>query len=81
MTHDKIRRELFPVLSKKEHFMLEERKQQAKEYIAELMQLTEQEKEYIERFALKEYRPELLFEDAAIIERISRHPMALWKCR
>ena len=34
-------------LSKKDNFMLDERKQQAKDYIAELMQLTEREQEYI----------------------------------
>ena len=78
---DKIRRDLFPVLSKKDNFMLEERKRQAKEYIAGLMQLTEKEHEYIERFIAKEYIPELLFDDKAIVERIKEHPMAIWKCR
>lgn len=78
---DKIRRELFSVLRKKDNFMLEERKRQAKEYIAGLMQLTEKEHEYIERFIAKEYIPELLFDDKAIVERIKEHPMAIWKCR
>jgi predicted nucleotidyltransferase component of viral defense system len=78
---DKIRRDLFPVLRKKDNFMLEERKQQAKEYIAELMQLTEREHEYIDRFIRKEYVPELLFDDEAIVERIKEHPMAIWKCQ
>ena len=78
---DKIRRDLFPVLSKKDNFMLEERKQQAKKYIAELMQLTESEHEYMDRFMAKEYRPELLFENEEIVGRVKEHPMALWKCR
>jgi predicted nucleotidyltransferase component of viral defense system len=78
---DKIRRDLFPVLSKKDNFMLEERKQHAKEYITELMQLTEKENEYMERFIAKEYVPKLLFDDEAILERIKEHPMAIWKCR
>jgi hypothetical protein len=78
---DKIRRDLFPVLSKKDNFNLEERKQQAKKYITNLMQLTESEQEYICRFIKKEYRPELLFEDTAIVERLREHPMALWKCQ
>jgi predicted nucleotidyltransferase component of viral defense system len=78
---DKIRRDLFPVLSKKDNFMLEERKQQAKKYIAELMQLTEREHEYMERFIRNEYVPELLFDDEAIVERIKEHPMAIWKCQ
>ncbi len=78
---DKIRRDLFPVLSKKDNFMLDERKQQAENYIAELMQLTEREQEYIERFISKEYIPELLFDDKEIVERIKAHPMAIWKCQ
>lgn len=78
---DKIRRDLFPVLSKKDNFMLDERKQQAKSYIAELMHLTEKEQEYMDRFIAKEYVPELLFDDAAMVERIKEHPMAIWKCQ
>ena len=78
---DKIRRDLFPVLSKKDNFKLDDRKQQAKDYIAELMQLTEREQEYMNRFIAKEYAPELLFDDKEIVERIKEHPMAIWKCQ
>jgi predicted nucleotidyltransferase component of viral defense system len=77
---DKIRRDLFPVLSKKDNFMLDERKQQAKDYIAELTRLTDKEYEYMERFMSKEYIPKLLFDDETIVERIKEHPMAIWKC-
>ena len=76
----KIRRDLFPVISKKDNFKLEERKIQAKQYIKDLIQLTEKENEYIERFRAKEYRPELLFDDDEKVTRICEHPMALWKC-
>lgn len=78
---DKIRRDLFPVLSKKDNFMLDERKQQAQDYIAELMQLTKREQEYMDRFIAKEYVPGLLFDDKEIVERIKEHPMAIWKCQ
>lgn len=61
--------------------MLEERKHQAKKYIAELMQLTEKEHEYIDRFIAKDYVPELLFEDEMIVNRLKYHPMAIWKCQ
>lgn len=77
----KIRRDLFPVLSRKDNFMLDERKQKAKDYITDLMQLTDQEQEYMDRFIAKEYVPELLFDDEEIVERIKEHPMALWKCQ
>lgn len=33
----------------------------------------------MEMFSLGIYKPELLFSDPAIIERISDHPMAIWK--
>lgn len=77
----KIRRDLFPVLSRKDNFMLDERKHKAKDYITDLMQLTDQEQEYMDRFIAKEYVPELLFDDEEIVERIKEHPMALWKCQ
>lgn len=75
----KIRRDLFPVLRKRDNFDLEERKKKAKEFINELMVLTPQEKEYLDAFKRKEYKPELLFEDEGILDNIKDHPMALWK--
>lgn len=77
----RIRRDLFPVIGKKDNFQLDERKNQAKNYISELMNLTDKENEYMDCFMTKEYRPELLFDDEQIIERIKEHPMALWKCQ
>jgi len=68
---------LFPVLAVRDKFDLEGKKQQVKEYIASLMKPTEEEREYMERFVAKEYKPELLFEDAEIVERLRNHPMAL----
>ena len=45
------------------------------------MKPSEAEMEYMERFIAKEYKPELLFADPKIIERLRDHPMALWKCK
>ena len=78
---NKIRRDLFPVLNKKDNFQLDERKKIAKNYISDLMVLTTKEKEYLDRFEEKKYMPELLFEGAEIVERVKNHPMALWKCK
>lgn len=75
----KIRRDLFPVLRKKDNFNLEERKNTAKKFIGELMILTQQEKEYLDAFECKEYKPELLFKDGKILNNIRNHPMAIWK--
>lgn len=78
---NKIKRDLFPVLNKKEKFRLDERKNLAKTYIANLLVLTPEEREYLDNFENKNYMPELLFEDKDIVERVRNHPMALWKCK
>jgi len=79
ITINKIKRDLFPVIATKEFFDLDEKKMNAKNFIRQLMCLTEQEKEFLERFEKKEYRPELLFRDEEILKRIENHPMARWK--
>lgn len=84
LTFMKIRRDLFPVLTSQEakkHFDIDLYKSRAKEYLHDLMQVRPEEDEYMERFILGEYRPELLFSDSEIIERLEEHPMAIWKCK
>ena len=44
------------------------------------MNLEENERDYLKCFQFKEYKPELLFADSSIIDRIKEHPMALWRC-
>ena len=78
---NKIRRDLFPVLNKRDNFQLDERKELAKDYIAKLLVLTDKEQKYLDCFEQKMYKPELLFDDMEIVERVRNHPMALWKCR
>ena len=75
----KIKRDLFPVLRKKDNFNLDERKEEAIKFIKELMVLTEEEKEYLDMFEKGEYIPSLLFSDNQILENIVEHPMAIWK--
>lgn len=77
----KIKRDLFPVLRKRDYFDLDDRKQRAKRYIEELMIVTPNEMEYMTAFENKEYKPELLFDDEKIIERVKEHPMAIWKMK
>jgi len=43
------------------------------------MKLTANEQLFLTQFANKDYKPELLFDDHAILERVKKHPMALWK--
>ena len=35
---------------------------------------------FMQLFSQKQYKPELLFDDAAVLARIAHHPMAIWKC-
>ena len=81
ITFAKVKRDLFPVIAKKDNFDLEQRKESAKLFIRELMILTDNEKEFFDRFEKKEFRPELVFEDEKIIARLENHPMAMWKMR
>ena len=81
LVFSKIKSDLFPVLVVRDKFDLEGKKRQAKEYIASLMNPTDAENDYMARFIAKEYKPELLFDDEEIVERLRNHPMALWKCK
>lgn len=81
LVFSKIKSDLFPVLAVRDKFDLEGKKRQAKEYIASLMNRTDAENDYMARFIAKEYKPELLFDDEEIVERLRNHPMALWKCK
>ena len=74
-----IRSSLIPVLKKTEKFDFEEAKANVVSFLSELLTLGEAEKNFIDSFNQGEYKPELLFDDGKIIERIKEHPMALWK--
>lgn len=81
ITKQKIKTDLLPVIKRKDNFELESAKKIVKNYIADLMLLTKEEKAFLDKFENGEYIPELLFEDKEILERIKDHPMALWKTR
>ena len=76
-----IRSSLLPVLKITERFDFESAKVEVKEFLMKLIVFTEDEKSFIENFNNNVYRPELLFEDTEIVERIKNHPMAIWKIR
>ena len=72
---------LRPMLNKNDRFKKDAVITSIKEYLQDLLVLSDNEKEFVKEFANKNYRPELLFEDKEIVERISAHPMALWRVR
>jgi len=81
LKYNQIRSNLTPVLKKNERFDFEAAKTFVAQYLANLMLLTDSEKLFIENFNLGVYQPELLFDDNAIIERVKKHPMAVWRTR
>lgn len=78
----KIRSQLMPLLpSGKKYFPIDDAKESTMQYLKSVLTLTIKEQEYIENFSKGIYKPELLFSDPTILERISDHPMALWKIK
>lgn len=76
----KIKSQLIPLLpSGKKFFPIDEAKETTMRYLKSLLILSSKEREYMESFSKNIYRPEFLFSDKAIIERIADHPMATWK--
>jgi len=80
ITNHKIRTDLYPVISKNEKFELATVQKRVKEYLSELLVLTDDETQFLDAFREKDYRPELLF-SGEVLERVKNHPMALWKMR
>ena len=77
---NQIKTDLLPVLRNSTFFDAKAAEDACVSYLKELLTLTEQERDFLRAFKEKHYRPELLFPDSAILERVSEHPMALWKC-
>ena len=79
ITSRKIKTDLLPVIKKGEFFELENAKTAVAEFLKELLILETDERKFLDEFKAKRYRPELLFDDTGILDRIGEHPMALWK--
>ena len=76
-----IRSQLRPVIRKGDSFALEEARENTKKFLTRLLreQVTEKEREFLRAFRRNEYLPELLFDSRDVLDRISGHPMAIWK--
>ena len=81
ITSRKIKTDLLPVIKKGEFVELDGIKKEVTEYLTGLLKLTTDEREFLTRFKNKRYTPELLFDDISILDRIIKHPMAIWKMR
>lgn len=79
ITFHKIHTDLLPVKRQTEEFDFMKEKETLKMYLSDLMKPLETEKQFMEEFRQKRYRPELLFDDEETVGRLINHPMALWK--
>ena len=81
ITSRKIKTDLLPVIKKGEFVELDSIEKEVTEYLTGLLTLTADEREFLTHFKNKRYTPELLFDDITILDRIIKHPMAIWKMR
>ncbi len=79
MPQNKIKTDLLPVLRFGAYFDIKPAREKVTDYLKELLVLTPQETEFIEYFSKGEYKPELIFE-GDMLNNVSAHPMAIWKC-
>ena len=78
LTERDIKMRLRPMLRKKESFDLNSARERVIKYLVELMELSDDEKQFLASFRNGEYHPELLF-DGDTLEQVYNHPMAVWK--
>lgn len=76
----RVKTDLIPVLRRGTWFDAQQATEQVSAYLQKVLTPDESELSFWTSFAEREYRPELLFQDADILSRIRQHPMALWKC-
>ena len=74
-----IRTDLLPMIRNKDKFDFLSAKTRVIDFLSELLTLNNQERLYLQRFAVGSYEPELLFDENEIVRQIMNHPMALWR--
>ena len=74
---------LKPVLPKTLLFKEQPAIKTIKDFLDELLVFSDEEKNFVTLFKEGVYKPELLFngESSVYAEALSRHPMALWRCK
>jgi hypothetical protein len=79
ITERMVKTDLFPMIRREERFDFPAAKERVSAFLSELLVLPENEKTFLEHFANGHYEPELLFDDKAILDRVTNHPMAKWR--
>ncbi len=79
LTKRDFNRMLRPMLVKTEKFDEKQAIATIKDFLQNLLTLTDSEKQFVEKFRHQEYCPELLF-DGQLLQNVKDHPMAIWRC-
>lgn len=79
ITPHKIITDLNPVIRNRDVFELNKAKNTVRNFLEDNVFITEKETEFLMDFKSGYYRPEIIFDDEEIINRILEHPMAKWK--
>jgi predicted nucleotidyltransferase component of viral defense system len=74
-----IKTDLLPVIKRNEFIDLIKIKDDVKNYLTELLVLSDGEKEFLQLFKEKQFESQLIFDDPQIIDRLNKHPMIMWK--
>lgn len=74
-----VRSSLIPVLRKQERFNFEQARTVVADFVEDLLHFAKSEQAFIDSFNQGQWRPDLLFDDSSIADRVKAHPMALWK--
>lgn len=80
VSQQRVKTDLIPVLRKGTWFNVSEAHAKVSSYLKDVLTPDAQELAFWTAFRQKQYQPELLFSDEAVLNRIAQHPMALWKC-
>ena len=81
LSFNQVRSQLLPVLSRAEKFDFVQAREEIMAFLRDFLLFSAEEQLFIKHFNNREYRPEILFDDNEISNRVATHPMALWKCR
>ena len=81
LSFSQVRAQLLPVLNRNEKFELSIAKEKVIQFLKQFLQFSKEEQLFVEHFNQRIYSPEILFGKGEMAERVSSHPMALWKCR
>ncbi len=81
VSSQQIKRELEPMLRKGERLNLNVVQQEIREYLVSFLMPTKEEELFWEAFSEGSYHPDWVFGDSDELGNISKHPMALWKCK